>query len=570
ARCRDTISRYLNLDGTFSISAEVINNGSSDNCSPLTLAIDKSSFTWADAGTNTITLTVTDVSGNQSTCTTTLNILKRPTVVTYNGDASEQYSDRQQLSATLVDSLTQTPLSGKPVSFTIGVQSATATTTTAGIGSSNLVLYQDPANIYSVVSAFAGDAIFKASTDTDDFDITQEDARAYYTGALFVSTSSISSGKAIVTLAATIKDITRVGGDALPGDIRNATVNFVVRNGTSYTVINPNPLVVGLVNADDTLVGAVTYNWPVDILSANSKDYTVGIIVNGFYLRDASEEDEVITISKPLSDFITGGGYLLIQTPAGLKAPDEGSKNNFGFNVKYNKKGTNLQGSINTIIRRTEDDDVLHTYQIKGNAMTSLSVRPGRTAPSTNSPATALFNGKASIQDITNPYAPVAVDGNATLQVSMTDKGEPGINDLIGITVWAKNGGVWYSSNWNGTNSAEQLLAAGNLKVSTSSSFSTGGISNKVIVEQPTEDHLRVKVVPNPTNTFFTLTTESKSVEPLNIIVSDLLGRLVEVKSGILANGTIMIGHNYRPGSYYARIVQGEDQVVVKMMKQPD
>ena len=86
---------------------------------------------------------------------------------------------------------------------------------------------------------------------------------------------------------------------------------------------------------------------------------------------------------------------------------------------------------------------------------------PGSSTRASN----ATFNSKASIQDITNPLAPVSIDGNATLQVTMTDEGSPGTNDTIGITVWNKSGGLWFSSSWSGTKTIEQLLAGGNLVV---------------------------------------------------------------------------------------------------------
>ena len=47
----------------------------------------------------------------------------------------------------------------------------------------------------------------------------------------------------------------------------------------------------------------------------------------------------------------------------------------------------------------------------------------------------------------------------------MTDNGEPGKNDTIGITVWNKSGGLWYASNWSGTKTVEQILGGGNLVV---------------------------------------------------------------------------------------------------------
>ena len=96
--------------------------------------------------------------------------------------------------------------------------------------------------------------------------------------------------------------------------------------------------------------------------------------------------------------------------------------------------------------------------------MTSLTTKPV-TTPSATTPATAIFNGKANIQDITDPLAVIPIDGNATLQVTLTDLGEPGRTDSIGITLYNKTGGVWFSSNWNGIKTTEQVLDGGNLDV---------------------------------------------------------------------------------------------------------
>jgi hypothetical protein len=145
-----------------------------------------------------------------------------------------------------------------------------------------------------------------------------------------------------------------------------------------------------------------------------------------------------------------GAGHLVLTASAGLVPGGWGSTNNFGFHVKYNKTGTNLQGAVNTIVRNNG-----RVYQVKSNAITSVGVRDN----------TANFTGKASIQDITDPSNVVSVDGNATLQLWMTDNGEPGSLDTLGIQVLSKGGGLWYSSNWTGTSTLQQLLGGGNLSV---------------------------------------------------------------------------------------------------------
>jgi hypothetical protein len=77
----------------------------------------------------------------------------------------------------------------------------------------------------------------------------------------------------------------------------------------------------------------------------------------------------------------------------------------------------------------------------------------------------ANFTGKANIQDVTDPLNPVSVEGNATLQLWMTDNEALGTGDTLGIQVLGKGGATWFSSNWDGTRTIEQILGGGNLAV---------------------------------------------------------------------------------------------------------
>jgi hypothetical protein len=64
----------LNASGVASITANQVNNGSSDACGIASLALNNSNFTCSNVGNNTVTLTVTDVNGNLSTCTSTITV----------------------------------------------------------------------------------------------------------------------------------------------------------------------------------------------------------------------------------------------------------------------------------------------------------------------------------------------------------------------------------------------------------------------------------------------------------------------------------------------------------------
>ena len=92
-----------------------------------------------------------------------------------------------------------------------------------------------------------------------------------------------------------------------------------------------------LVDPADTKTGIVTLNWPVDIGNVTDVEYTIGMEVSGYYVRNSQADNTVITVYKPVGDFITGGGYVIPTQSNGQYASDPGTKTNFGFNVKYNK-----------------------------------------------------------------------------------------------------------------------------------------------------------------------------------------------------------------------------------------
>ncbi|MES2800792.1 MAG: HYR domain-containing protein [Bacteroidota bacterium] len=64
----------LDASGNAAITAANINNGSTDNCSIASMSVSPSTFTCANVGANIVTLTVTDVAGNVSTCPSTVTV----------------------------------------------------------------------------------------------------------------------------------------------------------------------------------------------------------------------------------------------------------------------------------------------------------------------------------------------------------------------------------------------------------------------------------------------------------------------------------------------------------------
>ena len=100
--CQD-ITVQLDATGNASIVAADVDGGSTDNCTIATLNVTPNTFDCDDVGPNTTVLTVTDVNGNNSTCTSIVTVEDDidPTIVcqdiTVQLDASETYPSQESI-----------------------------------------------------------------------------------------------------------------------------------------------------------------------------------------------------------------------------------------------------------------------------------------------------------------------------------------------------------------------------------------------------------------------------------------------------------------------------------------
>ncbi|MBX2876832.1 MAG: T9SS type A sorting domain-containing protein [Saprospiraceae bacterium] len=534
ARC-ENLTVEIGPDGQYRLSAtdiDEIGSGSYDNCTVASLSVSPDNF--SDIGTFPLTLTATDSRGNIGTCGASVTVVKRTAVLTYTGDLNVQYSDPATLSASLKDETKGTAIAGQTIQFTIGSQNVSATTNSNGVATASLIMDQAPGN-YTVSVGYSGNSVFEPGEDTDSFTIQAEDARTTFTGPRLVSTGGSNSNDAVVLLAATIRDITSIapGIDASAGDISKATVTFIDRD--TDTPISPAIPVAML----DATSGTVAWDWEVSLdNNENAREYTIGIRVDGYYISDASVENAILNIYKPKNDFVVGSGNIILtENSGGVMAGDAGTANEFGFNIKFNKAGTNLKGRLRILVSRMESDNVLHTYQFKGNNMQSLGV-DGDTGY-------AVFTGKANIQDITDPKNPISLSGNKSLQIELYDNGN-GSSDLIGFTLYDKNGELWFSSNWDGAQTALQVLEKGKIKVhagtdnnnltaameeniTMAQSYKEGIIQESTVEEVAQSDLLAdLTAYPNPFSTQTTVRYRLSQPEQVIIEIYDLKGRRVK------------------------------------------
>jgi hypothetical protein len=308
---------------------------------------------------------------------------------------------------------------------------------------------------------------FTISDPTTSLTVTPEDAAAAYTGDMLVFTST----SATVTLRATIQDITAAlpaGADQTAGDIRNAKVDLKVNGTAPAGCTGLTPTLIG----SDPRTGSVSC--PATLTSGTSStEYTISVAVSNYYQDTTDGDIGVVEVAQPNGTFITGGGYVVSTTSGKYGSSPASSRTNYGFNIKYNKSGTNPQGHVNIIFRSGGK-----VYQIQSNSTTSFGTSlqtpplPGAACLGPPDLTTCWglgdFKANANLTDVTNPLSPQPVStpsGHApTVQMSLTDKGDPGSADTVAITLWDGNT-LLFSSNWNGASTVQQLIGGGNLVV---------------------------------------------------------------------------------------------------------
>jgi len=167
------------------------------------------------------TLAVNDGNGGNNYTLTyvgaNLTITKAPTTATVNVLPNpQQYSDKVNFRA----SLTPAAINGTAPATGVTFKVSSQVMGTASFSVSNGMLQASLSNVAlleTVVGQMAPGSRtvtaeftdvnpnFSVTDNTTTLTINKEDARATYTGALFVGTASATSGRAIVTLAATIQ-----------------------------------------------------------------------------------------------------------------------------------------------------------------------------------------------------------------------------------------------------------------------------------------------------------------------------------------------------------------------------
>ncbi|MBL7811435.1 MAG: HYR domain-containing protein [Bacteroidetes bacterium] len=241
AACK-SISIDLSATGAASITAADINNGSNDNCDPnVSISASQTSFDCSDVGDQTVTLTVTDASGNSSTCdaTVTVNDVTAPVVATQNISVNLNSSGTASITASQIDNGS---------SDACGIASMSldnSSFTCANVGSNNTVtLTVTDVNGNSSTGTATVTVIDEVApvVVTQTVTVTLSGGTASVTAAQVDNGSSDACGIAGMSLSKTSFDCSNIGNNTVTLTVTDVNGN-IASNTATVVVVGTIPTV---------------------------------------------------------------------------------------------------------------------------------------------------------------------------------------------------------------------------------------------------------------------------------------------------------------------------------------
>src|SRR5439155_99300 len=153
----------LDVSGQATITPAQINNGSIDACGIASLSLSKTNFDCSNIGTNTVTLTVTDIHGNSQTCTAAVTVTDNmpPTVICSAVPGASADANCQAVLPDVLGGVTASDNCTAPGAITLSQSPAASTLVGLGV---------------HVITVTATDAATNSATCTTTFTVTDDTA----------------------------------------------------------------------------------------------------------------------------------------------------------------------------------------------------------------------------------------------------------------------------------------------------------------------------------------------------------------------------------------------------------
>ncbi|MDA6072450.1 hypothetical protein NJT12_22760, partial [Flavobacterium sp. AC] len=293
------IAVQLDATGKAVIIASQIDNGSTDNCTIATIALDKTTFDCTNIGGNSVILKITDASGNSDTATATVTVEDKinPTAVAQNITVQLDTTGKAVITASQIDNTS----TDNCAIATIALDKTTFDCTNIGNNSVILTVTDASGNSDTATATVTVEDKIKPTVVAQDITVQLD-----VTGKAVIIASQIDNGStdncaiATMTLDKTTFDCTNIGGNSVILKITDASGNSDTATAT-VTVedkINPTAVAQNITVQLDTTGKAVITASQIDNTSTdNCAIATIALDKTTFDCTNIGSNSVILTVT---------------------------------------------------------------------------------------------------------------------------------------------------------------------------------------------------------------------------------------------------------------------------------
>ncbi len=580
AVCQDVT---LALTGTsVSITANDVDAGSTDNCSIVSRDVTPSEFTCANSGSNNVTLTIIDGSGNTASCSAIVTVTETGTPVVACQDIRVSLvGNSVSINADDVDAGSSDncglSLSVVPSSFDCSQLGANTVTLTGTDGSGNsssctatVTVADDTDPVAACKDITVGLSTTSVSISAIDIDNGSSDNCSVSLSAAPIAFDCSNLGANTVTLTAT--------DPSGRSSSCNATVTV---NDIAAPVVSCNTVVVTLSGGTATIT--------VDDVNGGASDncsYTLAVEPSFFQCSDLGDNDAILTATDQSGNSssciavvrVLGGSPF---TCSVTSTPEPSSQI------------TNAPPTVIYLGYGPQRTKLAVSTSVPGNYTYSWSPAAGLdctdcAAPIFSPVTNGVFVFTATVTDqhgcqSTCSISICVVDVRASGGCGRGNGG--GTGGTAGSPNHGNSPGFVYVCHVPPGNPANaHVICIGVAGVPAhvplhggdrlgrceiNCSFAKTDETDNVpqLIYDETGEGFDILVYPNPFSSQFHITVETFSEERIDIRMFDVLGQIVAVQNGVEPNKDIVLGDGLSNGFYFIEVTQGGIKRVIRMTK---
>jgi hypothetical protein len=555
------ISVNLDATGNASITPAQINNGSSDACGIKSMTVAPNKFTCNNAGPNTVTLTLTDNSGNTSTCTSTVTVTDNiaPVAICHNATVSLDATGHATVLASQInngssDNCGIVSMSVVPNSFTCanyGANPVTLTVTDAHGNSSSCTATVTVQDNTPPVASCHNATIYLDAT-----------GHAVLTAAQINNGSSDNCGIASVTVSPSAFTCANVGTNPVTltvtdvhGNISTCTASVSVLDNTAPVVSCKN-VTVTLVNGAASITAAQVTNSSSD----NCGIASMKVSPSTFTCANIGANTVTLTATDTHGNSST---CQAVVTVVG-KAPSCTivASHSCDDNVFTGGDPTHIYlgyGPQSVILNVTATGGTTFTYSWSGTGLSSTTCanpvfKPTAAGMYTLTVTSTNNYGCSTTCSITICVLDVRVPKSCNMvYLCHVPPGKPSNPQTLSISTSAVDA---HLKNHVGDHLGQCNQVCGTTKEE---------MADATIIDEMGD--LAVLAYPNPFSEGFHVRIESASNESITIRLFSITGQLMEAHEHVSSDKDLTLGNNIPNGLYFLEVQQGESKKVVKVQK---